>query len=257
MANIQLGILKDMINRKQPEGLIRDLPDLERRTLSACDTESEKWGLIQDLCNKHRGEAREVHGAWKYVHKPFPDEAEEPKYFHAQYCHTGFEARQRVPWARGGSKGGKCGREGGKGGQKGSNGENTFLARDSKHPHAGRWLREATVTGLPELFATFGHMAMATELYDWWGGARVLVHKRPHGSCDPARREAAIRRHTNAGRWGWGHDKGAMATTSEHAGWWQLGGRSASARSQLSQLVVARGAGRWQPQRAHARRSTE
>ena len=37
---------------------------------------------------------------------------------------------------------------------------NTFLLRDESGG-AGHWLREATVTGLPELFNTFGHMATA------------------------------------------------------------------------------------------------
>ena len=69
---------------------------------------------------------------------------------------------------------------------------------------AGHWLREATVTGLPELFSSFGNMATARELYEWWGQARVIVHKRVHGATHPARREAARRRYAATGRWGWG-----------------------------------------------------
>ena len=80
--------------------------------------------------------------------------------------------------------------------------ENTFLRR-AKHGR-GFWLREATVTGLPELFYTFGHMATARELYAWWGQARVIVHKRVHGATNPARREAARQRYAETGHWGWG-----------------------------------------------------
>ena len=84
----------------------------------------------------------------------------------------------------------------------GGNEGNTFLMRDDSG--AGHWLREATVTGLPELFASFGHLATAKELYEWWGQARVIVHKRLHGGTAPARREAARRRYDTTGCWGWG-----------------------------------------------------
>ena len=40
----------------------------------------------------------------------------------------------------------------------------------------GCMLHEATVTGLPELFSSFGHMATAHELYEWWGQARVIAY---------------------------------------------------------------------------------
>ena len=80
---------------------------------------------------------------------------------------------------------------------------NTFLLRDESGG-AGHWLREATVTGLPELFSSFGHIATARELYEWWGQARVIVHKRVHGATNPARWEAGRRRYKETGHWGWG-----------------------------------------------------
>ena len=83
----------------------------------------------------------------------------------------------------------------------GGNEDNTFLMRDDSG--AGHWLREATVTGLPELFSFLGNMATARELYEWWGQARVIVHKRVHGATHPAQREAARRRYAAAGHWGW------------------------------------------------------
>ena len=84
----------------------------------------------------------------------------------------------------------------------GGNENNTFVVRDDSG--AGHCLREATVTGLPELFSSFGNMATARELYEWWGQARAIVHKRVHGGTGPARREAAMRRFAAMGHWGWG-----------------------------------------------------
>ena len=196
------------MRRREPGHLITEVPEEEGRTLSAAARNSldARWGLIRDLCNKHRGEAREIHGGWRFVPRPFPVEE---KYFHAQYCHTAFEAKLRTSWKgkpAAGGKGGSSSSSGVKGGQRApvSDGvENTFLARDHKAPE-GHWLREATVTGLPELFAKFGHEATAKELYEWWGSARVLVHKRVHGASHPARREAAVKRFKETGHWGHG-----------------------------------------------------
>ena len=55
-----------------------------------------------------------------------------------------------------------------------------------------------------ELLSSFGDMAAARELYEWWGQAQVIVHKRVHGATHPARREAGRRRYAATGRWGWG-----------------------------------------------------
>ena len=74
---------------------------------------------------------------------------------------------------------------------------NTFLMRDDSG--AGHWLREATVIGLPELFASFGNIATAVGLYEWWGQARMIVHKRERGGSNPARKEAAWRRRRQTG----------------------------------------------------------
>ena len=79
MSNRQLGFLQYMMRTWQPSDLIREVPEQESRTLSACGTEEERWGLIRDLCNNHRGEVREIHGGWRYVSRPCPTEA---KYFH-------------------------------------------------------------------------------------------------------------------------------------------------------------------------------
>ena len=76
--------------------------------------------------------------------------------------------------------------------------DNTFFSHDLIR--AGHWQREATVTGLPELFSTFGDLATSRELYEWWGQAWVLVHKRVHGESNPALREVARRRFQATGQ---------------------------------------------------------
>ena len=78
-----------------------------------------------------------------------------------------------------GGKGAGKPASGGKGAGKTAYEDNTSLSRDEQ---AGHWLREATVIGLPELFSIFGHIATARELYEWWGQARAIVHKRVHGA---------------------------------------------------------------------------
>ena len=105
----------------------------------------------------------------------------------------------RTHWVWGGGKG----KPATKGGRPGSASDgmpasggnevegNTFLMRDDSA--AGHWLREATVIGLPELFASFGNIATAVDLYEWWGQARVIVHKRVCGGSHTARKEAAWR----------------------------------------------------------------
>ena len=111
----------------------------------------------------------------------------------------------RTPWLAKPASGGK-GAGGpasdGKGEGKPANVDNTFFLFDAAK--RGHYELLATVIGLPELFQRFGHMATARELYEWWGHARVLVHKRVHGASNPPRREAARRRHRETGRWGWG-----------------------------------------------------
>jgi hypothetical protein len=48
--------------------------------------------------------AREIHGSWRYLSTPFP---EEEKFFHPQYCKSKREAQQRTTWKGKPSSGGK------------------------------------------------------------------------------------------------------------------------------------------------------
>ena len=191
MTNRQLGYLKTMMERREQSNLVREVPEEECQSLPAygagrSQTADERWDLIRDLCQKHRGEVREINGSWRYLWTPFPTE---DKFFHAQYCLTYEEAKMRTPWtgkpASGGKGAGKPASRGkgkpatgGKGPGSSSDGmpasggneENTFLMRDDSG--AGHWLREA--------------------------------HKRVHGATHPARREAGRRRYAATARWGWG-----------------------------------------------------
>ena len=163
-----------MLHKQEPCKLVMELPPQECQSVPGYDprrslTADEGWSLIKDLCAKHRGEVREINGGWHYVGTPWPTDK---KFFHPQYCLSYKEAKQRIPWtgkpAFGGKGAGKSA-SGGKGaGKSASDGkdaskqayeENTFLKRP--HSGAGHLERMATVTGLPELFFLFGHMATA------------------------------------------------------------------------------------------------
>ena len=123
---------------------MREVPEEESRSLTASSSQSltaeGRWGLIRDVCQKHRGEVLEINGSWRYLYTPFPTE---DKLFHAQYCLTYEEAKVRTTWtgkgkpASGGKGVGKpASRSKGKPAS-GGNGENTFLARDVNG--AGHW----------------------------------------------------------------------------------------------------------------------
>ena len=71
MTERQLGCLFTMMERWEPSNLVREVPEEECRSLTAYGagyhdpssrslTAEERWGLIRDLCQKHRGEVREI-----------------------------------------------------------------------------------------------------------------------------------------------------------------------------------------------------
>ena len=100
MTNRQLGYLKTMMERREQSNLlVREVPEEECQSLPAYGagqslTAEERWDLIRDLCQKHRGEVREINGSWRHMETPFPTE---DKFFHAQYCWTHEEAKRRTP----------------------------------------------------------------------------------------------------------------------------------------------------------------
>ena len=86
--------------REQSNLLVREVPEEECQSLPAygagrSQTADERWDLIRDLCQKHRGEVREINGSWRYMWAPFPTEG---KFFHAQHCLTYQEAEMRTTW---------------------------------------------------------------------------------------------------------------------------------------------------------------
>ena len=64
--------------------------------------------------------------------------------------------------------------------------------------------RKARVFGLLELFVQFGAQFSAKVLYEYYLTTKIIVHKRDHGSADPARRAAAWERKHRTGYWGFG-----------------------------------------------------
>ena len=103
MTERQLGCLFTMMESWEPSNLVREVPEEECRSLTAYDpcrsnpgrslTAHDRWGLIRDLCQNHRGEVREINGSWRYLGAPFPTE---DKFFHPQYCLTREEAKMRT-----------------------------------------------------------------------------------------------------------------------------------------------------------------
>ena len=55
--------------------LVREVPEEESRSLMASSSQSltaeGRWGLIRDVCQKHRGEVLEINGSWRYLYTPF------------------------------------------------------------------------------------------------------------------------------------------------------------------------------------------
>ena len=144
-----------MMGRREPSNLVREVPEEESRSLTASSSQSltaeGRWGLIRDLCQKHRGEVREINGSWRYIGDPFPTE---DKFFHAQYCLTEEEAKMRTCWRGKPASGGKGAGKPASRGKGMMHEDNTFLMRDNTG--VGHWQREATVTGLPDLFPPSG-----------------------------------------------------------------------------------------------------
>ena len=93
MTERQLGCLFTMMESWEPSNLVREVPEEECRSLTAYGagyhdpssrslTAEERWGLIRDLCQKHRGEVREINGSWRFQWHTYPTE---DRYLHAQY----------------------------------------------------------------------------------------------------------------------------------------------------------------------------
>ena len=139
-----------------PEVLLSELPSDPSYSwpLAADATYEEKVRAIKDLCQRHRGEVREISGEWTQVDSPFPEPATGRKFFHTQFClsDVGLKALHTLPQRAAGERGGSW--------QAAL--ANTFIRPASGGgPASGgdpskHLLRQARVFGLPELFVHLG-----------------------------------------------------------------------------------------------------
>ena len=157
---------------------------------------------IKDLCQRHRGEVREISGEWAQVDSPFPEPATGRKFFHTQFClsDAGLKALHTLPQRAAGERGGSW--------QAAL--ANTFIRPASGGgPASGgdpsrHLLRQARVFGLPELFGNLGTQFTAKVIYEYYPTARNIVHKRLHGKQAQVRQAAAHQRKCKTGYYGHG-----------------------------------------------------
>ena len=79
-----------------PEVLLSELPPDPSKSwpLAALATYQQQVQAIKDLCQRHRGEVREISGEWTQIDRPFPEPATGGiHFFHAQFCLSAERAR--------------------------------------------------------------------------------------------------------------------------------------------------------------------
>ena len=77
-----------------PEVLLSELPPDPSKSwpLAALATYQQQVQAIKDLCQRHRGEVREISGEWTQIDRPFPEPATGGiHFFHAQFFHSFHE----------------------------------------------------------------------------------------------------------------------------------------------------------------------
>ena len=121
-----------------------------RRELSTGDA----WTFIRDLCQRHRGEVREVQGsgAWNPWEGPLPHEVMNPQF-------SGSFIRVSGQMAMAGALAGA-------------------LATGSTTSTGEAEVRLAKVYGLADLFYKFGAKYTAAELYSYYTSCKVIAKKR-------------------------------------------------------------------------------
>ena len=132
-----------------PEVLLSELPPDPSKSwpLAALATYQQQVQAIKDLCQRHRGEVREISGEWTQIDRPFPEPATGGiHFFHAQFCLSAEGQRAltllQLAGARGGSWQAAL--------------ANTFLQPAPGGDPRKHMLRQARVFALPELFAELG-----------------------------------------------------------------------------------------------------
>ena len=164
---------------------------------------------MKDLILRHRGEVREISGAWVLVDAPFPTEE---RFHHAQFAHNDAGRKALTTFT------GKRGRMGGKQGGKGGDGHwrqeeeeedswSNTMVMTSWCNRNNHYVRDAKCFGLAELFFEFGDKYTAKALYRYYLSTTILAHKRVHSNSKSVKSTAAShQRKTWTGKWG--HGKG-------------------------------------------------
>ena len=164
-----------------PEVLLSELP--------------RSWPLaapIKDLCQRHRGEVREISGEWTQIDRPFPEPATGGiHFFHAQFFHffheqfclsnEAAELSQLCLSNEGQRALTLLQLAGERGGSWQAALANTFLQPAPDGDSRKHMLRQARVFALPELFVELGARFTARAIYEYYLSARIIVHKRVHG----------------------------------------------------------------------------
>ncbi len=185
------------------------------------------WGsnaslLLLHLTRKHEGESREVCGDWQWRPGRLPTPEEDPCMHHAQFGKT--RAQYLACLGKGAAAGkGQAGQHppgwqpavGGKGGD-GDGGKGQGQPAVSGAANTGKlnrvlyqaeeadgfWFRTAYVYTLPQLLRTFSTRFSARDLYTLYTHSRIFTVKRPHAWSSEPRRQAALTRYAEAGRYG-------------------------------------------------------
>ena len=217
-TNTQLGHQlwlcgSEVEGKEQPpsaqEVLLSELPPDPSQPWAVPVTHKDKIKAIKDICQRHRGEVREIKGEWTEVDSPFPTTE---NFFHPQFWLEHEDQKAASSFGKGGKGVGKTVQKKKAAGELKGNWQaelkNTFIqpawggepasgGSPSKHRR-----RKARVFGLLELFVQFGAQFSAKVLYEYYLTTKIIVHKRDHGSADLARRAAAWERKHRTGYWG-------------------------------------------------------
>ena len=208
----------DVMGRQRPpmaaEALLKATPPDPSTggwPLAADAPKSVQIRFIKDLCQRHRGEVREIKGEWVDIDSPFPKPASGgDRFFHPQCCINAESQRALTTFVKGGKAIGKA-VDGKQQTLQKKGGDlwmkelaNTFIQPASGGHPTKHILRQARVFALPELFAQFGDVYTAETLYEYYLAARIIVHKRMHGRSAQVRQAAAQERVQQTGRYGFG-----------------------------------------------------
>ena len=177
--------------------------------LAADATYEEKVQAIKDMCQRHRGEVREISGEWTQVDSPFPDpDIGDTKFFHGQFCWIVEDQKALTPFMKKSKGVGKAVKGKKAAGERGGSWQaavaNTFIRPAPGGDPSKHLLRQARVFGLPELFGNLGTQLTAKVIYEYYLTARIIVHKRLHGRQAQVKRAAAHQRKLKTGCYGFG-----------------------------------------------------